>query len=255
MFEKVKELIQDADFVLVGLGEEFEEKRLFAKDEKYVELTNELQEKELQWLQPVLHSAMLSKKNSKAKEALKELENLLQDKNYYIISTCKNGLLEEAGFNKDRLVMPCGSYGKKQCPDHHEEGMLSLTEKEVAMLFDALDKREYDKIDLGVCPNCGKKLILNNIYADGYDENGYLENWSQYMKWLQLTLNKKLGIVELGVNLDFPSVIRWPFEKAGYLNKKAGFARVNEKLYQLTEELGEKGISVSKNAVDWLIEK
>ena len=76
-------------------------------------------------------------------------------------------------------------------------------------------------MDLGVCPTCGKKLILNNIYTDSYDENGYLNNWTQYMKWLQLTLNKKLGIVELGVNLDFPSVIRWPFEKAGYLNKKA----------------------------------
>ena len=47
MFDKVKEMIQDADYVLVGLGEEFEEKRLFAKDAEYVELTNELQEKEL----------------------------------------------------------------------------------------------------------------------------------------------------------------------------------------------------------------
>ena len=79
-----------------------------------------------------------------------------------------------------------------------------------------------------------------------------MQDWESYMKWLQGTLNKKLLVLELGVGLQFPSVIRWPFEKIANLNKKAKFYRINEKLYQLTEELSEKGIAISENAIDWL---
>ena len=96
---------------------------------------------------------------------------------------------------------------------------------------------------------------MNNVYANNYDESGYLENWSIYKKWLQGTINKKLCILELGVDLSFPSVIRWPFEKVAFYNQKADFIRVNERLYHMSEELKDKGISVAKNSIDWLLEK
>ena len=57
------------------------------------------------------------------------------------------------------------------------------------------------------------------------------------------------------MNLSFPSIIRWPFEKVGFYNQKAFFVRVNEKLYYLSEELKDKGISVAQNAIDWLLDK
>ena len=54
--------------------------------------------------------------------------------------------------------------------------------------------------------------------------------------------------------MDYPSIIRFPFEKVGYYNRKASFIRVNERLYQLTPELREKGISIAQNSIDWLCE-
>ena len=65
-------------------------------------------------------------------------------------------------------------------------------------------------------------------------------------------MNKKLLVLELGVGMRFPSVIRWPFEKVVFFNQKAFLCRVNEKLYHLTEELAEKGCGISVNAIDWL---
>lgn len=97
-------------------------------------------------------------------------------------------------------------------------------------------------------------MVLNNVYASKYNEEGYLKDWSRYTKWLQGTLNKKLCILELGVNLVFPSIIRWPFEKVGFYNQKATFIRVNETLYHMSEELKDKGISVAQNSIDWLLE-
>ena len=65
-------------------------------------------------------------------------------------------------------------------------------------------------------------------------------------------MNHKLLVLELGVGMQFPSVIRWPFEKVVFFNQKAFLCRVNEKLYQLTEELAGKGCGISMNAIDWL---
>ena len=64
----------------------------------------------------------------------------------------------------------------------------------------------------------------------------------------------QLLILELGVSLQFPTVIRWPFEKVAFYNQKAFLYRVNEKLYQMTKELSDRGTGIEKNAIDWINE-
>ena len=111
---------------------------------------------------------------------------------------------------------------------------------------------QREKLFSGTCPECGAPLICNTIYAENYNENGYLDQWNLYMKWLQGTLNHRLLVLELGVGMRFPTVIRWPFEKTAFFNQKAYFCRVNENLYQLTKELAGKGCGISQDAVAWL---
>lgn len=221
MKQKYLEKIEDADFILVGIGAEFE--------------------------------ATKFQKEPRALEALQELSKILAGKNYFVITTCTNSILKQVGLLEERTVSPCGTVEKKQCPNHCENSLQDLTEDEKKAVVEALGKETEP--ELGTCPICGEKLVLNNVYAAKYDEAGYLEDWGRYTKWLQGTLNRKLCILELGVNLVFPSIIRWPFEKVGYYNQKAVFVRVNEKLYHMSEELKDKGISVEKNAIDWLLEK
>ena len=72
------------------------------------------------------------------------------------------------------------------------------------------------------------------------------------MKWLQGTLNHKICIIELGVGMKYPSVIRWPFEKTAFFNNKAFFFRIHKKLYHLTEELNAKGRAVAQNPIEFL---
>ena len=73
-----------------------------------------------------------------------------------------------------------------------------------------------------------------------------------YTKWLQGTVNRKLVVLELGVGMKFPGVIRFPFEKVAYFNQKAKFYRIHKNLYHLTEELASKGVGIADNAIDWL---
>ena len=76
-----------------------------------------------------------------------------------------------------------------------------------------------------------------------------------YLKWLQGTLNKKLCILELGVDFTFPQVIRFPFEKTAFYNKKATFVRVNSRFPQLEAELAAEGraISIAESPVEILL--
>lgn len=152
--ESIKEKIRDAELVLVGIGE------MFSVGENL-------------------------------REAYEKLARLLDGKNYFVISTCSDGLLSEAGLKKERIVQP-------------------LTEGE--------DTKE----------------------------------WETYMKWLQGTLNRKLFVLELGVGLKYPNVIRFPFEKIAYFNQKSDFFRIHDRLFQLPAELNGKGTSIAENPVELL---
>lgn len=213
--------ISDADLILVGIGKEFETKK-YQCDERAI-------------------------------DALKELNNLLSGKNFYVITICTNSILKRAGLPEERIVSPCGTVELKQCSNQCEGSLQEVSEEDWFQMEECF-KTGKEPI-LGRCPVCGGEMVLNNVYAAQYDENGYLGNWKFYTKWLQGTLNKKLCILELGTDLAFPSIIRWPFEKVAYYNQKAIFYRINAELYHMTEELKDKGVAIAQNSIDWLLEK
>lgn len=78
-------------------------------------------------------------------------------------------------------------------------------------------------------------------------------NWNSYNEWLGRTLNKRICILELGVGLKYPDVIRWPFEKIAFINNKAIFYRINEHFYQTTAELKDKCIGIQANSLEYLL--
>ncbi len=251
----IKALIQDSQLVLVGIGEEFYDLKGAKAEKEYTQALEGLESSNKTGMIPLLNYAYIKKHNPSVMEALKKLSELLEGKNYFVVSVCANGFPELAGFKEERLVSPCGSVFNLQCANHCEGTIRRMTDSEFTDACAKLERGEIEAVSFGRCPICGEEMSLNNVYTERYDENGYLPDWGIYTKWLQGTLNRKLCVLELGVNMTYPSVIRWPFEKIGFFNQKASFVRVNEKLYQLTEDLKDKGISIPKNAIDWLLEE
>jgi hypothetical protein len=193
--------------------------------------------------------------------ALQNLIRLLGEKNYFVVSVAANPEIAKAPWRQGRLVMPCGSLQYKQCSPNCERNLQPVSDSEqekvqqqLCIWYRKLLQNEQSELPegLGSCPVCGKIVEYNNIYSAEYDERGYQDAWQTYTKWLQGTLNRNLVVLELGVGMQFPSVIRFPFEKVAYFNQKAKFYRINENLYQLTEELTAKGVGIAENAIDWL---
>lgn len=236
MEERVIESIREADKILVGIGENFQEKYEVLNTDEFLQMEKE--ESLKAGFQKIKYIKEL--KEDQVIGAYKNLGELLKDKDYYLVTTCTDDKIYEAGLQKDRIVTPCGGFRYLQCYNNCSQELLTVT--------DSMIESEEELI----CPKCGEKMCFNQLPLENYNENGYLEEWQKYNKWLQGTLNHKLCIIELGVGLKYPSVIRWPFEKIAFYNKKAIMYRIHESLYQSTSELKEKCVPIKSNPIFFL---
>ena len=214
---EVRENIKEAQKVLIGIGKEWA-LRDDEKDIRFRHLSDPVQ--------------------SDLKAAYEELYQLIQDKDYYIVTTLTDGAVYEMPFDKNKIVAPCGNIHWRQCSK-------ACTK----------DIWEENEVPDDVCPHCKAPLTGNTIKAETYIEEGYLPRWKDYMKWQTGTINRSLVILELGEGFATPTVMRWPFEKIIYFNQKSRLYRVNESFYQLPKEAEERGVSVHENSVRWMLEK
>lgn len=252
IIEQIKSQIKDADLVLLGIGEEFEFKSYLSGNDKYKRVCNQLVEHGLEALLPYVDSYFL-KEDERLLAALSKLVELLKEKDYFIVSTCMTSLLSQAGLDAGRIVEPCGTTSKLQCQDGCDEAIFYTPDEFKYQLEECIiNETGWELLKEHKCGVCGREMVFNTLYAKHYLEAGYLPKWSEYTTWLQRTVNKKLCILELGVGLKYPSVIRWPFEKTAFYNKKSYFIRIHEKLSQLTPDLKEKGMGIAVNAVEFL---
>ena len=256
--EDIRRKINEAEMILVGLGEEFQHSANVRKMPEYEKGKRIIQEAGEFWLLPMWDDYCERMIEGDTAEVLEKFAGLLKDRNYFVVSVAMNEFIAEIPWREGRLVMPCGSSTKMQCAEGCGEKPIPLSKEHRDLMDEVMcdlfrGQLEFEKLNgIGKCEQCNAPLILNNIYAEHYNEDGYLEQWNLYTKWLQGTLNRNVLILELGVGMKFPSVIRFPFEKIAYFNQKTQFYRINEKLYQITEELCGKGCGLSQNAIDCL---
>lgn len=205
MLEQIRQSIEQAQMVLVGIGTEFAVKEEAQEDPFFTELAKTAQTDPAAAALLAFHKSQKKAggcKKEQVQKAYEVLADLLKDKNYFVISLCEDGLLEQSGLKKDRILTPA--------------------------------KEGEEETDGGVYP---------------------ADSWEIYTKWLQGTLNRNLVILELGVGMELPQLIRFPFEKVAYFNQKSCLYRVHSHLYQMTEEIKERGYSVPVHPVTLLLEE
>lgn len=246
--------IENADFVLIGIGSGMQVKLQTLKETDRFARKYAAAEKEKSWLIPFLIRYYLKEQyHPKIIRAYQALERLLRDKNYFVVSLSTDDLIRKSGLKKDRMVLPCGTYELLQCEEDCQGKLFQMEPCEWAGIYGWVEDRiAMEELEEPVCPDCGAPLVMNQYGQKKYNESAYLKDWDRYTKWLQGTVGKKLCIAELGVGMEFPSVIRWPFEKTCFYNQKARFWRIHGSLYQLPEELRERGVSVKESPIDFL---
>ena len=248
MIDKIKE----ADYVLIGLGEEW---NITLEDVLEDSRTKSIYEKidrasDLEYGSDfVLKLYNQNCECERLKKAYNNLLEIISEKNYFIVSTTIDSNLTKYGFDQDKIVHPCGNVEYLQCKNGCTKDLIKIDDLNVE-IQKYLDSNENDMVKNHLkCPNCKEELVFNNIYANKYIEEGYLPNWSKYMNWLQKTINRKLVVLELGVGLQYPSVIRWPFEKTVMYNQKSFMFRVHHSLAMVSSEISDRSYATMTDSV------
>ena len=251
VLRELHERVQDAELVLVGLGEDFQyDWKALTGDERFREIEAEIGDnKERIWVIPFLQKMILRQsQDCRWKRAYRNLEAVLKGTNYFIISLCMDDYIYETELDEKRIVTPCGGFRKMQCDKNCSHILSDIPQESYDRVLQYYRREiSIDDICEPVCDRCGSKLRFNQLGVTQYAEEGYLESWNQYTKWLQGTVNKQLCVLELGVGMEYPTVIRFPFEKIVYYNQKAFLYRVHPTLWQSSGEIGDRRCAVKEN--------
>lgn len=248
--------IEEADKVLIGIGEEFQyDWSALVQDHRYQEIETEIEEnKDHLWINPFLQKMILLRSlQDKWKTAYGNLRKMIEGKDYFILSLCMDDYVYGAGLDEERIVTPCGGFRKMQCDQNCSHELVEIPEAGYAEVM-----RYYrgeiplESLKEPICANCGSALRFNQLGVTKYAEEGYLDSWNKYTRWLQTTVNRSLCVVELGVGMEYPAVVRFPFEKIVFYNQKARLYRIHSQLYQVGEKISGRGEGIQMNALECL---
>lgn len=264
---KAKHLIADADYVLIGAGaglstaggfeysgkkfeqyfKDFSDKYGF-KDMYaggfYPYATEE--ERWAYWSRYVYINRYLEQTPNKAYASL---FSLVENKDYFVITTNVDHQFQIAGFDKNKLFYTQGDYGLFQCsvPCHNK----TYDNKE---LIEKMYREQKDgKIPshlIPKCPVCGRNMEMNLRADDRFvQDDGWYQHAELYQEFLDKIKNKKVVLIEVGVGYNTPAIIKYPFERMTYQNKNFHLVRINKDYPTADEAISNKTICFDEDTV------
>ncbi len=161
------------------------------------------------------------------KPIYQKLLSLVQDKDYFVITTNVDHCFQKAGFDRKRLFYTQGDYGLFQCSEPCCNETFENEETVRKMMEQQKDMRIPTAL-LPICPHCGKPLTMNLRADDTFVED---EGWhlaaERYENFLRTRGNGKVLFLELGVGYNTPGIIKYPFWQMTAENRQATYACIN----------------------------
>ena len=261
---KAKELIENADYILIGAGAglstaaglEYSGERFEREFKEYIEKYhfedlytasfyefNTQEEKWAFWAKLI----KLNRFNDKPLKLYQELLDLLKNKEYFVITTNVDGQFENAGFDADKIFAVQGDYALLQCENACHNETYNNKELVNQWLENTKDLKIPTKL-VPKCPVCGGNMEVNLRKDANFvqDENWYKQA-DKYDKFLKNAKNKSLVLLELGVGFNTPGIIRIPFEQMTFQNKNWNLIRVNKNNIMPYLELDENAILIEED--------
>ena len=172
------------------------------------------------------------------------LLKLVQDKDYFVITTNVDHCFQKAGFDKKRLFYTQGDYGLLQC----SEPCCQETFDNEAVIRQMVEQQKAMKIPtelLPSCPHCGKPLTMNLRSDDTFvEDEGWHRAAERYGNFLRTRADGKILFLELGVGFNTPVIIKYPFWKMTLENPNAVYASINLDNCTIPGELGRQSICI-----------
>ena len=179
------------------------------------------------------------------KPVYENLLQLVQDKDYFVITTNVDHCFQKAGFDKKRLFYTQGDYGLFQC----SEPCCRETFDNESVIRQMIERQENMKIPtelLPTCPHCGKPMTMNLRCDDTFvEDEGWHKAAERYENFLRTRAGGKILFLELGVGYNTPVIIKYPFWQMTAKNPNATYVCINQGQAVCPQEIERQSVCIN----------
>lgn len=187
---------------------------------------------------------MVNRYEKAPKPVYDDLLSLVAGRDYFVLTTNVDHQFQLAGFDKKRLFYTQGDYGLWQCsgPCHQE-----TYDNEETVRRMAAEQRDM-KVPAELiphCPKCGRPITMN-LRSDNtfVQDEGWYAAAGRYEDFLRRHNGMRVLFLELGVGMNTPVIIKYPFWKMTAQNPKATYACINYGQTFAPEEIQKRAICI-----------
>ena len=173
-----------------------------------------------------------------------DLLDLVKDKDYFVLTTNVDHQFQIAGFDKHRLFYTQGDYGlfqysKPCCQKTYDNE--DAVRKMVAAQHDMRIPTEL----IPKCPVCGAPMTVN-LRSDltFVQDEGWYAAAGRYEDYLRRHENSHILLIELGVGMNTPVIIKYPFWQMTANNKDATYVCINRSEAYCPEDIADRSICI-----------
>lgn len=186
------------------------------------------------------------------KPVYEQLLKLVQDKDYFVITTNVDHCFQKAGFDKKRLFYTQGDYGLFQCSDTCCQKTFD-NEIIIRQMVEQQNNMRVPTELFPICPHCGKPATMNLRSDDRFvEDNGWHEAAARYENFLRTRMGGKVLFLELGVGYNTPGIIKYPFWRMTAQNPNSIYACVNAGQAICPREIQEQSVCIDGDISDSL---
>ena len=181
-----------------------------------------------------------------------DILKLVQDKDYFVITTNVDHCFQKAGFDKKRLFYTQGDYGLFQC----SEPCCQETFDNESVIREMIERQGNMKVPtelLPVCPRCGKPMTMNLRSDDKFvEDEGWHRAAERYENFLRTRAGGKILFLELGVGYNTPVIIKYPFWQMTVKNPDATYVCINQGQAVCPQEMERQSVCINADIVQVL---
>lgn len=190
---------------------------------------------------------MINRYEKALKPVYDDLRKLMEGRDYFVLTTNVDHQFQLAGFDKQRLFYTQGDYGLWQCsrPCHQK----TYDNEEVVRQMAAQQRDMKVPAELiPRCPVCGRPMTMN-LRCDGtfVQDEGWHAAQARYQKFLLEHANAQALFLELGVGMNTPVIIKYPFWASTRKNPNAVYACVNLGQAVCPKEIQTRSICINED--------
>ncbi len=242
--EKVREMLGRADAVLIGAGAGLSVSAGFTYDgERFRENFADFEKKygfhdmytggfcrfdslEEQWAY-WSRFIFLNRYNDPPKPVYQDLYSLVREKDYFVLTTNVDHCFQKAGFDKKRLFYTQGDYGLWQCSKACHQKTYD-NEDAVRQMVARQENMAVPSELVPYCPVCGAPMTMNLRADDLFvQDEGWYAAAGRYDDFVRRHRDTEILYLELGVGMNTPGIIKYPFWQMTYQNPKAAYVCIN----------------------------